>query len=398
MKKLIETYLRITSKLTMIPLKQSTKTQPRTGLRNRYERRTAGLARKKVAALGTAVALLALLALPAMASTLQTAQVVVTPECNTYAVTVKGTQLNQPNAYVNYSFNITSCASPVTITGSIPVCPNDQAGDFSVSQIQPLGQNYLSGESLSGSATLFTNNGANQSQTIPIAFVISGNCPPGPAPTPPPCSAQSSNSSNFNGTPINGGSFIWFNANFKPQGIPSTGATIYFTNSTISFTADQPYNLPVPDAQITFSPSATCATTSFDSTTNTWLATVPISGTDNIFLSGLTFPVPASFANVKGKVSGQVVWQGTFSTDTPGVSIQGWAWGAAVYTSFTTDYTRLNVKPTHQNACGYNNGDQAGTPENQQFQSYVVGGATGGGGSNFTGSWSGTVSVSPACN
>jgi hypothetical protein len=167
-------------------------------------------------------------------------------------------------------------------------------------------------------------------------------------------------------TPIQGGDFIWFNANFKPQGIPSTGATVFLTNSTISFMANKAYNVLVPNAQIAFSPSATCASTSFDSLTNTWMTTVPISGTDNIFLSGLAFPVPASFANVNGLVSGPVAWQGTFGTDTPGVSIQGWAWGAAVYnTCFTTNYNLLNVKPTHQNACNLNNGDQAGTPENR---------------------------------
>jgi len=55
----------------------------------------------------------------------------------------------------------------------------------------------------------------------------------------------------------------------------------------------------------------------------------------------------------------------------------------------------LNVKPTHQNACNVNNGDHAGTPENPAYQQCVTGGATGGGGSNFTGSWSGTVSASP---
>jgi hypothetical protein len=155
--------------------------------------------------------------------------------------------------------------------------------------------------------------------------------------------------------------------------------------------------VPVPNAQITFSPTATCATTSFNAATNTWLATVPISGTDDIFLDGLAFPVPASFANVNGQVSGNVIWQGTFGTNTPSVSMQ-WKWGAAVYTCFTTDYNQLMVKATHQNACGYNNGDQAGTPENLQFQSCVVGGARGGGGSNFTGSWSGTLSVSPVCH
>ena len=66
--------------------------------------------------------------------------------------------------------------------------------------------------------------------------------------------------SNFNGTPIEQGNFIWFNANFTASGIPSTGATISFTASTITFTADQLYTVNVPNAQITFIPGACAAT------------------------------------------------------------------------------------------------------------------------------------------
>jgi hypothetical protein len=75
-----------------------------------------------------------------------------------------------------------------------------------------------------------------------------------------------------------------------------------------------------------------------------------------------------------------------------------------VYTDFTTDYNALQVKPTHTNACGFKNSDHAGTPEGLSstgisFKKSVIGGARGGGGSNFTGSWSGTASVKPLmCN
>jgi hypothetical protein len=196
--------------------------------------------------------------------------------------------------------------------------------------------------------------------------------------------------SNFNGTQINAGSFIWFNANFKASGIPSTGATISFTNSTISLNGT---TYPVPNAQITFTPTASCASVTFDAGTNTWISTVPSSGNvDDIFFDGMALPVTNNLVNVQNPV----VWNGTFSTTTPGITVQ-WKWGAAVYTNFTTAYNSLNVKPTHQQACGLNNGDQAGTPENIQFQSGVVGGATGGGGSNFTGSWSGTANVNLVC-
>jgi hypothetical protein len=200
------------------------------------------------------------------------------------------------------------------------------------------------------------------------------------------CPSSSTNISNFNGTPIQPGNFIWFNANFTASGIPSTGATISFTNSTITFTADHTYTESVPNAQITFDPTVACASTSFDPMTNTWTTTVPLAGSDEIFLTGLAFPVPAS-----ARVQGPVTWQGNFASVTPGISV-AWKWGAAVYTTFNPDYTVLGIKPTHTLACGYQNSDHAGTPE--AFKDFVTGGARGGGGSNWTGSWSGTAGVS----
>jgi hypothetical protein len=242
----------------------------------------------------------------------------------------------------------------------------------------------------------------NASMTLVLAAGLLVTLQQSATAQPAACTAQSANNSNFNGTPINGGSVIWFNANLKASGIPGTGATIFFQNSTIQFTADHAYNLAVPNAQITFSPTAICASTSFDTLTQTWMTTVPLSGSDEVFLSGLAFPVPASFANADGKVNGSVVWQGAFFTDTSSVTID-WKWGAAVYSTLSTDYNVDAIKPSHTNACAYPNSDHAGTPQGfdtqsgNQFKSFVVGGARGGGGSNFTGSWSGTQAVKPVC-
>src|ERR1700739_4212860 len=69
-----------------------------------------------------------------------------------------------------------------------------------------------------------------------------------------------------------------------------------------------------------------------------------------------------------------------------------WQWAAASFSSFSTDYSAIGVKPVDDNkASQYQNSDHAGTPES--YEAYVVGGATGGGGSNYTGSYSGTVSL-----
>jgi hypothetical protein len=104
-------------------------------------------------------------------------------------------------------------------------------------------------------------------------------------------------------------------------------------------------------------------------------------------LDAVEFQVPAS--GFPGGIQ-PVTWQGTFGSNPPGLSVQ-WQWAAAVYTKFSTDYNSLGVKPVDDNqASAYKNSDHAGTPEN--FKAYVTGGATGGGGANYTGSYSGTAS------
>jgi probable HAF family extracellular repeat protein len=190
-------------------------------------------------------------------------------------------------------------------------------------------------------------------------------------------------SAGFNKTPISTANFIWFSANFTAGGIAHTGTTISFKNSLITITSPQgKFTYPVPDGTIVFSPSAKCATTTFGS--SGWTTTVPLAGGDEILLSALGIKAPA---NVQ---AASVTWSGSFSSSTPGVSI-AWKWGAAVYTKDMTQpqYNALGVKPTHNNTCLYNNPDHAGTPEN--MKRYVIGGARGGGGANWTGGWSGTA-------
>src|SRR5205823_6521781 len=207
----------------------------------------------------------------------------------------------------------------------------------------------------------------------------------------PPCApAPTSISSNFNGTPIRENNFIWFSSVLKAQGLGSNPVTVRFDAQTIQFSAaGNPFVLNVPNASITFSPTATLATTTFNTVANEWETVVPSSGlSGNDFVSGLAFEVPFDFP---GGIN-PVIWSGTFSSDTPGVSIN-WQWAAAVYTMFSTDYNLLGVKPVDDNMGSvYLNSDHAGTPEN--FKTFVTGGARGGGGSNFTGSLSATACVS----
>jgi hypothetical protein len=210
-----------------------------------------------------------------------------------------------------------------------------------------------------------------------------------------PFKCTSAITSNFNGTAIAAGDYVWFNAVLKVNGLGSAPATIFATHASITFTANgHVYQLAVPDSQITFSSSITLATTEFTKLSAEigspfgWKTELPASGlAGNDLLAGLTFAVPAS--GLPGGIK-DVIWQATFSSNTSGLTVN-WQWGAAVYTNFSTKYNDLGVKPVDDNkASKYKNSDHAGTPED--FKAYVIGGARGGGGSNFTGSYSATGS------
>jgi len=215
--------------------------------------------------------------------------------------------------------------------------------------------------------------------------------------TPPPqgeCTIPGTIHSNFNGTAVTGTSsgpaYIWFNSNISLKNMQA-GGHVMLTNSSVLIDG-VPH--AVPNAVITFA-NVACASTSFDEATNTWNTTVPVAGSDEIFLSGLAFPV----ANLKG--GAKVSWTGTFATDIAGTCMS-WKWGAAAYKTWTLDagsidYDSANIKATHSNACAAANGDHAGTPENPMLKKGVTGGARGGGGSNFTGSWSATATLCPPC-
>jgi hypothetical protein len=188
--------------------------------------------------------------------------------------------------------------------------------------------------------------------------------------------------------------FIWFNAVVNNvSGLPSGSnqVKLYLTNSTISFTANgTSYMIPVPNGVVTFNSvsQGSGAKTSYDLTSSRWSTSVAKSGlTGNTFVTGLAFPVPAG-----GFPTGiqNVAWSASYSTDTPGITLQ-WQWGAAVYSSFNSPYA-TTVPTANNNVLGVNaedgsadmNGtDPAGTPET--YKASVTFGATGGGLTNYTG-------------
>jgi hypothetical protein len=204
-------------------------------------------------------------------------------------------------------------------------------------------------------------------------------------------STVSSITSNFNGTAIRANDYLWFSSVAKVQGVGSAPVTVRVDHQTITFTANgTPYTLNAPDAVLTLTPGATSATATFDTGADAWQTSVPAALSGNVFVDGLALQVagglPGGIKNVN--------WQADFSTDSAGIKVN-WQWAASVYSQFSGDPSSLGVKPVDDgHLSSYQNSDHAGTPEN--FKAFVLGGATGGGGSNFTGSYSGTASVVPA--
>ena len=225
-----------------------------------------------------------------------------------------------------------------------------------------------------------------------------------PGPPPPVCgTGLQPITYNLSENGQNASEIVWFNSHFKLQGpLPNSDFTVTVVNGTIQFGTS---TLTVPNAMITFSSTATCASTTFNTTTSTWQTTLPLSAAqqaDEIFAAGLAYVLPSSFPqNVQG-----VTWTADFTASVPSLQIQ-WQWGAANYLSNDTkgdvfpmtggvpDYNAMMVDPGHNvtSCAGYNNGDHAGTPENATVKALVTGGGSGGGGSNWTGSWSSTQSL-----
>jgi len=203
--------------------------------------------------------------------------------------------------------------------------------------------------------------------------------------------AFSSITGNFDGSAIPAGTYVWFSSVLQADGLGGAPVRIFLRDSRITFTANElPIDLRVPDATITFSPAVSAATTTFDPARNEWFITVPSNTNRHAFLSGLAFLVP--MAGIPGGHD-PVTWQGSFYTDTPGVSLR-WKWAGAPYSAFSRDYRTLGVKPIDgMFANPYPNADNAGTPE--FYKGYLLGGAGSGGGAKYVGSYSPTGFVTP---
>ena len=209
-------------------------------------------------------------------------------------------------------------------------------------------------------------------------------------------SQSSSIQAGFNGTSIPAGSIVWFSSVIQPTGVSTNdNLHLHFVNQTLTFSAPNgtSWVVKIPNGVIVFDPSTSTASTSYATTDRTWFTIVPASYSQDIFISGFAYKVPSG-----GLPGGMhVTWSGVYLAEKKCISDFNWKFAAAVYSSMggatarNGGYNGLGVKPVDSpgSITIYNNSDHAGTPEN--YTADHTQGAMGGGGSNYTGSYSSTV-------
>ena len=182
--------------------------------------------------------------------------------------------------------------------------------------------------------------------------------------------------------PFGGPPVAWVHAQFKPTGVPTdTSSTAQFTG--VSFVLNG-ISYPMPDGVVNFDPNAPATSiTTFSGTPGTssarWTTTInPNFISDENFFVGAAIPVDQAIAG-----GGKATIRFTTQTDDTGLSFS-WQWSAAVYTYWPLDWNQAMIQAYH------GNGRHADTPNNTQVQKSLIQGPRGGGGSNFTGSWSAT--------
>jgi len=203
---------------------------------------------------------------------------------------------------------------------------------------------------------------------------------------PPSGTEISGNGTSWNQfNPQGSNNVVWINVHVGgPSGIPTNVVTtVQYTQ--VSFVLNGK-TYPMPDGFLIFHPSApatpTTPTTTSDSSylpNGRWITTFnPSNLSDEMFFYGAAIPVDS---NASGRGSANSYYTTESTVDNLAFS---WQWSAAAYTYWPSD-TAAQILPYHQSL-------HAGTPQNTQVQQSLIGGPRGGGGSNYTGSWSGNGS------
>ncbi len=177
---------------------------------------------------------------------------------------------------------------------------------------------------------------------------------------------------------------LWMNLHIKLTGTLKTdGDFIIFHDGSITLngiTASWT-TAPIPDGKIVADNTVSAPVTSFDMGTNTWITQVPLNySSSDIFLSAGAITSSTGYtvgAGKKSTLTGQM-----YSNKSPFSS--SWFYGTACYQS-TFTYSDIAAAGAVTSIGG---GVKAGTPTT--MESRLVPGGSGGGGSNYTGSYSST--------
>jgi len=194
-----------------------------------------------------------------------------------------------------------------------------------------------------------------------------------------------SSSQNFNATAIPPGSWLWFSSVISVPGA-SGALQLRVADSRIFFGDGNTYYL-IKGTPMALSLAGSSQPDLRDPRSGIWHLVAPERTTGNDLLDGVAFYLPNGLPGGIKNVS----WSAKFYSKS-GHAIH-WQWSAAVYTSFTKTYERLGLKPLDDRHYPPFNGDRAGTPE--RYKQYVISGATGSGGTNYTGTLGGRVTVKP---
>lgn len=200
-------------------------------------------------------------------------------------------------------------------------------------------------------------------------------------------SISSTLETNWNKTPA--GDELWMSSVFTMKSPVTEGETVLISNASVSFPFNHtPENVGLPNAEIIFSSAYSTPATTFNSATDTWITTVPLADAhQNIFLTGGEWQVP--YPGILHNISGdKVSMSADFSvTNTAAPAELEWKWSAAAYNTFSSDLNSLGVLTLDHS------GLHAGTPTSYASSCYLDQGGSGGGGCNFTGSYSCTADL-----
>jgi hypothetical protein len=337
--------------------------------------------RKLGTILAFAIGIFTVWATPARANILTGATA--TANCQGYNLSVNATDLTPSTTYtITYSFTVTcGTSSPVTYPGSTTFTATE--GTETITASGTFTGTTTGNCDVTGTATL-TSSGSTahvsiNGQAAGGAALLT--CPTTTPPTacviPPSGTAIGGSPVSWNGFTAPAGSVVWINAHLDASNVPTnTITTVDFTGVSLVVNAT---TYALPNGQVVFNPAVSTPTTVVNAD-GSWTTTVNPTFNNDIFFDGQAIPVDSNLENGGHGNTGSTL---SFSTNSSDSALKfQWQWGAAVYTSWPGN-AAANIEPVH-------GAQQAGAPLNPTVEADLIQGPRGGGGSNFTGSWSGT--------